>query len=92
NLALQKLIDRHSILRTIIFENGTQRILQDEVFYSVEPVDLSEANEQQIEESILSVRNHMISKIIDPAQWPLFELKAFILPNKKKYFCLNIDP
>ncbi|WP_367387265.1 amino acid adenylation domain-containing protein [Bacillus vallismortis] len=92
NLALQKLIDRHSILKTIIFENGTQRILQDDVFYSVEPVDLSEANEQQIEESILSVRNHMISKIIDPTQWPLFELKAFILPNKNKYFCLNIDP
>jgi amino acid adenylation domain-containing protein len=92
NLALQKLIDRHSILRTIIFENGTQRILQDEVFYSVEAVDLTEANEEQIEKSILSLRNQMISKIIDPSQWPLFELKAFILPNMNKYFCLNIDP
>ncbi|MED4400360.1 non-ribosomal peptide synthetase, partial [Metabacillus fastidiosus] len=92
NYALQKLIDRHSILRTIVFENGTQRILQGELFYSVEAVDLTGFNEEQIEKRILTQREQMISKIIDPSNWPLFELKAFILPNNSKYFCLNIDP
>ncbi|PEU19965.1 non-ribosomal peptide synthetase, partial [Bacillus wiedmannii] len=92
NNALQKLIDRHPILRTIVFENGTQRILEEELSYSVDAIDLSGANQEEITAMILAQREKMITKIIDPSKWPLFEIKAFILPNNKKYFCLNIDP
>ncbi|MGX5439995.1 amino acid adenylation domain-containing protein [Bacillus thuringiensis] len=92
NSALQKLINRHPILRTIVFENGTQRILEEELFYSVDTIDLRDSNQEGITACILEQREKMITKIIDPSTWPLFEMKAFILPNNKKYFCLNIDP
>ncbi|QQP77975.1 amino acid adenylation domain-containing protein [Bacillus sp. TK-2] len=92
NSALQKLINRHPILRTIVFENGTQRILEGELLYSVDTVDVRHLNQEDIMIRILEQRQKMIAKIIDPSTWPLFEIKAFILPNNQKYFCLNIDP
>ncbi|PDY87063.1 non-ribosomal peptide synthetase, partial [Bacillus toyonensis] len=92
NSALQKLINRHPILRTIVFENGTQRILEGELLYSVDTVDVRNLNQEDIMIRILEQRQNMIAKIIDPSTWPLFEIKAFILPNNQKYFWLNIDP
>ncbi|WP_420954369.1 bacitracin non-ribosomal peptide synthetase BacA [Bacillus haynesii] len=91
-LTLQKLIDRHPILRTIVFENGTQKILEATQRYTIETEDLRGFTEKEINARILEQREKMTSKIIDPSVWPLFELKTFMLPGEKKYFFLNVDP
>ncbi|MEC1022070.1 bacitracin non-ribosomal peptide synthetase BacA [Bacillus paralicheniformis] len=91
-LTLQKLIDRHPILRTIVFENGTQKILEATQRYTIETQDLRGFTEEEINARILEQREKMTSKIIDPSVWPLFELKTFMLPGEKKYFFLNVDP
>ncbi|MEB3130340.1 bacitracin non-ribosomal peptide synthetase BacA [Bacillus paralicheniformis] len=91
-LTLQKLIDRHPILRTIVFENGTQKILEATQRYTIETQDLRGFTEEEINVRILEQREKMTSKIIDPSVWPLFELKTFMLPGEKKYFFLNVDP
>ncbi|MEK5097378.1 amino acid adenylation domain-containing protein [Bacillus sp. FSL W8-0848] len=90
--ALQKLINRHPILRTIVFENGTQKILEGEQYYAIETLDLRHLTIEETKERILQQRAEMTSKIIDPSTWPLFEIKTFILPEGKKYFFLNADP
>ncbi len=64
NSALQKLINRHPILRTIVFENGTQRILEGELLYSVDTVDVRNLNQEDIMIRILEQRQKMITKII----------------------------
>ncbi len=91
-LTLQKLIDRHPILRTIVFENGTQKILEATQRYTIETQDLRGFTEEEINARILEQREKMTSKIIDPSVWPLFELKTFMLPGEKKNFFLNVDP
>ncbi|WP_275667432.1 non-ribosomal peptide synthetase [Bacillus swezeyi] len=91
-LALQKLIHRHPILRTIVFENGTQKIIEEEPYYTIETLDLRHLTAEETKEKILKQRENMTSKIIDPSVWPLFEIKTFILPEGKKYFFLNVDP
>ncbi|NWN77335.1 non-ribosomal peptide synthetase [Bacillus sp. (in: firmicutes)] len=90
--ALQKLINRHPILRTIVFENGTQKILEEDLCYTIETLDVRHVTKQETEARILKQREKMTSKIIDPSVWPLFEIKTFILPEGKKYFFLNVDP
>nr|WP_314464357.1 non-ribosomal peptide synthetase [uncultured Clostridium sp.] len=90
--AIQKLIDRHAILRTVCFENGTQQILQSGCNYQLDVVDLSHKDERETEHQILAFRDEMISGNIDPGIWPLFKIKAFVLANGNTHFSMSIDP
>ncbi|AIQ12431.1 non-ribosomal peptide synthetase [Paenibacillus durus] len=92
NAALQKLIARHPILRTVVFENGTQKIIEKPPLYTVEVLNATNWIEPQIESDMQAERQRMLTKIINPSQWPLFEIKAYLLPSRQYYFYLNIDP
>ena len=48
------------------------------------------AKDQEVEKK--EQRQKMIAKIIDPSTWPLFEIKAFILPNNQKYLYCRPRP
>ncbi|WP_139487922.1 non-ribosomal peptide synthase/polyketide synthase [Brevibacillus dissolubilis] len=91
NRAFQKLIDRHPILRTIVFENGTQQILEELPVYTIDTTDVTNWSQVEIEACILQQRERLLTKVIDPSQWPLFEIKTLQLPNGNKYFFLNMD-
>ncbi|MFI6996280.1 amino acid adenylation domain-containing protein [Nocardia sp. NPDC050175] len=69
--AWNRLIERHDMLRAVIDEDGSQRVLADVPTYRVEVVDLPDDATSVIE----GIRADMGHSLRDPAVWPLFELR-----------------
>ncbi|MCP1426501.1 bacitracin synthase 1 [Paenibacillus xylanexedens] len=92
NATLQKLINRHPILRTVVYENGTQQILKKPPLYTVEVIDVSEWDTTYRSSQMEAERQRMMTKVIVPSEWPLFEMKAYRMSENQYYFYLNLDP
>lgn len=91
NTALQKLIERHPMLRAIILPSGKQRILKDLPEYKIETVDIAYLDEADKQELILKERERMSHHVFKTDQWPLFEFKAYQLNNDTCYLFIGID-
>lgn len=91
NNALNKLIQRQPMLRCIIRPDGTQHILENIADYKIKVENLSDLNESEQNKRILHERELMSHFVFNPFQWPLFEMKAFVLGEKKHYFFFGID-
>lgn len=92
NKAINRLIERHSSLRTVILEDGTQKILINVGEFQIDYTDLSMLSDEDKQEKIIKRRSQLMVVNMDPHRWPLFSLEAFILSNEKVYFFLIVDP
>ena len=91
NLSLNKVIVRHPTLRSIVLENGMQKVLDDVPIYKVDYVDLSEKTPDQQKAILLNERNRMSHFVFKTDRWPLFEFKAFKLSIDKSYLLVGFD-
>lgn len=91
NEALQKLIDRHPMLRAVVLSSGEQRILEKVPAYKIEVEDLRGMKEYEKRTLILNERERMSHFVFDSSQWPLFEFKAFKLEDNRNYYFVGID-
>ena len=91
NKSLQRVIDRHGMLRTIIHEDGTQQILQGKLEYRIEVLDLTGCDTDTRQQYIKNERSRMSHFIFKTDQWPLFEIKAFKLDNNTNYLFISMD-
>lgn len=91
NKSLQKVIERHPMLRAVVSQEGIQTILKEVPLYSVELMDISSLSNDAKDECIRKERNRMSHFVFDTAKWPLFEIKAFRLDDENTYFCLGYD-
>lgn len=87
-ISLNKVIRRHPMLHTIIFEDGTQRILKDIPEYKIETYSVAENQENAF---IEQMRNQMSHHVMPLGVWPLFEVKALKLKDNKSYLFIGID-
>ncbi|HWX41226.1 MAG TPA: condensation domain-containing protein, partial [Blastocatellia bacterium] len=78
--AWQKLIDRHEMLRAIVLPDGRQQILRQPPDYHIRVLDLRTATPEEIETGLQSVRDQMSHQVLRTDQWPLFEIRASLLP------------
>lgn len=92
NDALNKVINRHPMLRAIILENGKQKILENVPLYSIERVDLRHLDEEKREELLMKERKKMSHHVFVHDQWPLYEFKAFHITDSKSYLFIGFDP
>lgn len=76
NSALNKMIERHEMLRAVITTDGKQRILESVPYYTVSFEDISQKNESKQKMRIDEIRQEMSHQIIDCYNWPLFCMKA----------------
>nr|ACN96039.1 non-ribosomal peptide synthetase module-related protein [Fischerella sp. MV11] len=91
NLALQKLIERHDMLRAIILPDGQQQVLEKVPLYQIEILDLSRENEEAIAAGIDRVRQEMSHKVRPANQWPLFEFRVTLLNAGHVRLHVSID-
>lgn len=92
NLALQKVIKRHPMLRAVFAaETQQQQILEQAPPYDIEYEDISFYTKNVQMEHILKERDRMSHHTFDPAKWPLFRLKAFKLSEKENYILFGYD-
>ncbi|KLU56025.1 hypothetical protein EL84_29080 [Paenibacillus sp. VT-400] len=89
--ALQKVIQRHPMLRAVILPEGMQRILPQVPDYKLEIVDVCHLNEQEKWKHIEVERDRMSHHVFEPSQWPLFEFKAFKIDDTRHYLLFGYD-
>ncbi|MFA7894215.1 amino acid adenylation domain-containing protein [Pseudomonas putida] len=65
--ALQRLVARHEMLRTVFDAQGQAHILEQVPAFVI----------GQHHSSLQSLREHCAHRVFDPAQWPLFDVQAF---------------
>lgn len=92
NVALDKTIEKHEILRTIfILATQQQRILDDIPKYTIDYKDISGLSQEQQKVLIEEQRATMSHEVFNPEQWPLFNLKAFKLDDEYNYIFFGFD-
>ncbi|HEX9062541.1 MAG TPA: amino acid adenylation domain-containing protein, partial [Clostridia bacterium] len=90
NLSLQKVINRHPMLRSIILNDGSQKILEKTPEYIIEIEDISEMQDIEQENRLLKERERMSQYIFNPEKWPLFDFKAYKLSEDTHYLYIGI--
>ncbi|MBE9033576.1 non-ribosomal peptide synthetase [aff. Roholtiella sp. LEGE 12411] len=82
NLAWQKLILRHDMLRAVILPDGQQQILTTVPAYEIEVLDL-----QDLE----VMREQMSHEVLPAEQWPLFRIRATPIDEQRTRLHLSFD-
>jgi amino acid adenylation domain-containing protein len=91
NTALQRVIDRHDLLRAVIFEDGSQQVLRSVPPYEAIEVDLAGAPADATARHIQSVRDELSHEVRPADQWPLFEVRITRLPGGNALVHCSID-
>ena len=89
--ALQRLIERHEMLRVVVLPDGRQRILPEVPDYEIEVTDLSGLSREAAEAELLDSRERLSRETRVSDRWPLFDVRAFRLPGGTARLCLAID-
>ncbi len=89
--ALQALILRHDMLRAVINEDGTQRVLPEVPPYRIECLDLRALNARDAESALLAQREQLSHKRGPVDRWPLFAIRAARLPGEQLRLFVSLD-
>ena len=91
NLAWQRLVDRHDMLRAIVSSDGRQRILKTVPAYRIKTLDLRRADPDTVQSGLNAVRESMSHQVLPSDQWPLFEVRASLLDAQRFRVHLSFD-
>lgn len=89
--ALNRVIQRHEMMRAVFLPDGTQRILEDIPRYTITVEDLTQMPVEDREQRLAQERQRMANQVLNPEQWPLFEIKGFKLGEKKWRIGIGVD-
>ena len=90
--ALQQVIARHGMLRAVFTADGRQRVLADVPRYGIAVQDLRSINGSEVEPALASWRAELSGQTIAPDRWPLFDIRAALLPDGalRLLFCVDM--
>ncbi len=91
NDALCRMIDRHDMLRAVIGGDGMQRILPEVPRYRIATTDASTATPEAAERAVLESRDALSHQVLKADQWPLFEVRATLLPGQRMRLHVSLD-
>ena len=74
NLAWQRLIERHDMLRAVFLPDGTQQILREVEPFQIEVIDLRSWEPRAAAAHLEAVRERMAREVKPVDRWPLFEV------------------
>jgi pyochelin synthetase len=89
--AWQRLVERHDMLRAVILPDGRQQILESVPPYRIEVLDLREVDGQKVAYGLDAVRRRMSHQVLNPEEWPLFEIRATLLEGGRVRVHISYD-
>ncbi len=89
--ALQKLIERHEMLRCIVLPEGVQKILPSPPPYEIKVTDLRGMDPAAADTELKNVRAGMSHQVHASDQWPLFEFRVSRLNEKISRLHISTD-
>jgi yersiniabactin nonribosomal peptide synthetase len=91
NLAWQRLIERHEMLRAVILPDGQQHIMEYVPPYQFEVIDLRGKGQEVVAAELEAIRQEMCQQILPADQWPLFEIRAARLDGQRIRVHIDFD-
>ncbi len=91
NPALQKLIERHDMLRAVVLPDGQQQVLQKVPPYQIEVLDLRGKDDKAVTAQIEAIRQQMSHQVLPSDRWPLFEFRATRLDGERVRLHISYD-
>lgn len=79
--AWQRLVERHDMLRAVVDEEGSQRVLPAVAPYRIPVADLTSATPAQAADALTARRADMDHQSRPAGEWPLFDLRATLFPD-----------
>lgn len=89
--ALDKLIQRHEMLRSIVLTDGDQQILAEVPKYKVQTLDMRKLRQAEATAKLEAIREEMIRTVPPTDEWPLFEIRASRLDDRHTRLHIKID-
>jgi amino acid adenylation domain-containing protein len=86
-----KLIARHEILRIAIIDDEHQRILPEVPWFKIPVIDLASAAADEVDAALAVVREEMRERIHDVRTWPLYDVRAALLPAGISRIFVKVD-
>ncbi|WP_374336347.1 amino acid adenylation domain-containing protein [Leeia sp.] len=90
-LALNRLIARHDMLRTVFRPDGTQCALASVPVYQLTRQDLRGLPPEEVEQRLQLLRERMSHQVMDASQWPLFEYGISVLDDGVAHLHNSMD-
>ncbi|WGF87874.1 amino acid adenylation domain-containing protein [Marinivivus vitaminiproducens] len=87
--ALQRLIERHDMLRAVIGPDGRQRVLAQTPPYRIAVTDLR--GEPDAEARLAAIRERLSHQVFPTDRWPLFHIEAARLDDSTSRFFVSFD-
>ncbi|HEV8581211.1 MAG TPA: amino acid adenylation domain-containing protein [Thermoanaerobaculia bacterium] len=89
--AWRKLIHRHDMLRAVILPDGRQQVLAEVPPYEIEMVDLRGLEPRTAAARLESLRERMSHQVLPSDRWPLFELVASRVDDRRVRLHISLD-
>jgi amino acid adenylation domain-containing protein/thioester reductase-like protein len=81
--ALDRLCERHDMLRAVVAADGRQRVLPTVSSYPLSGVDLREFDGAELREQLATRRAELRGQSLDPEHWPLLRISISTLPDER---------
>lgn len=91
SIALNKVIQRHDMLRAVILPDGKQQILEQVPFYQIPILDLRRESPDKVTSQLANVRESMSQQMLPTDRCPIFEIRASILDDRRVRLHLGLD-
>ena len=89
--ALRRAIERHGMLRAVFLPDGRQQILAQVPPYSIAVIDLAGLPPEAREQALAALREEMSHEVLPAGHWPLFDLRASLLPAGRLRLHVGLD-
>jgi amino acid adenylation domain-containing protein len=91
NLAWQKLVERHDMLRAIVHCDGQQQVLEQVPPYQIQLLDLRGQDSDTIASKLEAIRDRLSHQVLPIDQFPLFEICATQLDDHHFRLHISVD-
>lgn len=91
NKAFNRVIKKHSMLRSIINDTGLQVIKNNVPNYNFDIIDAKSLTKEEINNKIKELRNYLNAEKFNLSQWPLFHVVSMQLSDSTSYLFFSID-
>lgn len=89
--AWQRVVDRHDMLRVVVLPDGRQRILARVPPYRFEVLDLRGGGADAADACLVALRNQLQDEVRPADTWPLWEIRATLLPDGRTRIHVSFD-
>ncbi len=89
--AMRKVIERQPMLHTVLYEDGTQEVLEEIPQYSSKVMDVRDKTDNEIQQIIEEYRNKVSHRIFPMGTWPMFETAFLWISDFEYELLFDID-